>query len=43
LIKKDLDIKFLTAKLVKEAYPDINLEDWLWKLQLLLQQLVVST
>lgn len=27
LIKKDLDIKFLTAKLVKEAYPDINLED----------------
>lgn len=26
MLKKDLKIKFLTAKLVKEAYPDINIE-----------------
>jgi len=26
MLKKDLKVKFLTAKLVKEAYPDINIE-----------------
>jgi hypothetical protein len=26
MLKKDIKVKFLTAKLVKEAYPDINIE-----------------